>query len=101
MKRFMGICVKYKLRYCPDISKQNHNLLEKCLDARSEGTGTGTLTEHSDTTTFSKCLIAIRRFFTFIFSHVGLLSLVVGYCILGGITFEHLEKENELQVKVK
>merc|ERR1711892_17708 len=67
--------------------------------ARSEGTGTGTLTEHSDTTTFSKCLIAIRGFFTFIFSHVGLLSLVVGYCILGGITFEHLEKENELQVK--
>jgi len=67
--------------------------------ARSEGTGTGTLTEHSDTTNFSKCLIAIRRFFTFLFSHVGLLSMVVGYCILGGFTFEHLEKDNELQVK--
>ena len=68
------------------------------IDARSEGTGTGTLTEHSDTTNFSKCLIAIRRFFTFLFSHVGLLSMVVGYCILGGFTFEHLEKDNELQV---
>ena len=68
------------------------------LDARSEGTGTGTLTEQSETSNFSKCLIAIRRFFTFLFSHVGLLSMVVGYCILGGFTFEHLEKDNELQV---
>ena len=24
--------------------------------------------------------------------------MVMGYCILGGIVFEHLEKENELQV---
>eukprot|EP00090_Calanus_glacialis_P025224 TRINITY_DN39328_c0_g1_i1.p1 TRINITY_DN39328_c0_g1~~TRINITY_DN39328_c0_g1_i1.p1 ORF type:complete len:176 (-),score=33.98 TRINITY_DN39328_c0_g1_i1:47-574(-) len=67
--------------------------------ARSEGTGTGTLTEHSDTSNLTKCLVAIRSFFTFTFSHVGLLSMVMGYCILGGIVFEHLEQENELQVK--
>ena len=71
------------------------------LDARSEGTGTGTIEEHSDASNLSKCMIAIRRFFTFIFSHVGLLSMVMGYCILGGITFEHLEKDHELQVQLQ
>ena len=70
------------------------------LDARSEGTGTGTLEEHSEASNLSKCFTLIRRFFTFIFSHVGLLSLVCGYCILGAIAFEHLEKENELQVEI-
>ncbi len=33
------------------------------------------------------------------FSHIGLLSLVVGYCIMGAFIFEELEKENELMVK--
>ena len=36
---------------------------------------------------------------TFIFSHVGLLSMVVGYCIMGGFIFEHLERDHELMVK--
>ena len=44
-------------------------------------------------------MTGIRRFFTFLFSHIGLLALVSGYCILGGLTFQHLEKENELQVR--
>ena len=68
-------------------------------DARSECTGTIT-TEQSDVSNLSKCLTAVRRFFTFLFSHIGLLALVGGYCILGGLTFEHLERENELQVKL-
>ena len=69
-----------------------------CLDARSECTGTVTTEEQSDITNLSRCMTGIRRFFTFLFSHIGLLALVSGYCILGGLTFQHLEKENELQV---
>ena len=83
-------------------------------DARSEGTGTVTTEEQSDISglsrllllllllllmlLLSRCLTAIRRCFTFLFSHIGLLALVMGYCILGGLTFEHLERENEIQV---
>ena len=47
----------------------------------------------------SRCLTALRKAVTFLFSHIGLLALVSGYCIVGGLTFEHLEKENELNVK--
>jgi len=67
--------------------------------ARSECTGTVTTEEQSDISNLSRCLSAIRNLFTFLFSHIGLLALVSGYCILGGLTFEHLERENELQVK--
>jgi hypothetical protein len=38
-------------------------------------------------------------FCSFLFSHIGLLSLVVGYCIMGGFIFAELERENELMVK--
>ena len=59
-----------------------------------------TTEEQSDISSLSRCLTAVRRFFTFLFSHIGLLALVMGYCILGGLTFEHLERENEIQVKL-
>ena len=36
---------------------------------------------------------------SFLFSHIGLLSLVVGYCIMGAFIFEELERENEILVK--
>ena len=36
---------------------------------------------------------------SFLFSHIGLLSLVVGYCIMGAFIFEELERENEIMVK--
>nr|XP_022907834.1 two pore potassium channel protein sup-9-like [Onthophagus taurus] len=36
---------------------------------------------------------------TFFFSHITLVSMVVSYCILGAVTFEKLEKENEITVK--
>ena len=38
-------------------------------------------------------------FGSFLFSHIGLLSLVVGYCIMGAFIFEELERENEILVK--
>ena len=47
----------------------------------------------------SKCLKFFRQVLSFLLSHIGLLSLVVGYCIMGAFIFEKLEKENELEVK--
>ena len=35
-----------------------------------------------------------RSFASFLLSHIGLLSLVVGYCIMGAFIFEELEKVN-------
>ena len=70
-------------------------------DARSECTGTVTTEEQSDISPLSRCLGAAKQAVTFLFSHIGLLALVSGYCILGGLTFEHLERENELQVEFR
>ena len=36
---------------------------------------------------------------SFLLSHIGLLSLVVGYCIMGAFVFEELERDHELMVK--
>ena len=40
--------------------------------------------------TSSKCLYYLRNIVTFLVSHIGLVSLVVGYCIMGAFTFEAL-----------
>jgi len=42
-----------------------------------------------------------RNIATFLVSHIGLVSLVVGYCIMGAFAFEALEADNERQVKRK
>ena len=34
----------------------------------------------------------LRQLFGFLLSHIGLLTLVVGYCIMGAFIFEELEK---------
>ena len=60
-----------------------------------------TTEEQSDISPLSRCLGAAKQAVTFLFSHIGLLALVSGYCILGGLTFEHLERENELQVEFR
>ena len=50
-------------------------------------------------TACSKFLRFLRQLFGFLFSHIGLLSLVVGYSIMGAFIFEELEHANELLVK--
>ena len=35
----------------------------------------------------------------FLFSHIGLCAMVILYCVAGGFIFEHLEKNNEEQVR--
>jgi len=46
-----------------------------------------------------KCLYYLRNIATFLVSHIGLVSLVVGYCIAGAFTFEALEADNEKKIK--
>ncbi|XP_015930553.1 two pore potassium channel protein sup-9 [Parasteatoda tepidariorum] len=43
-----------------------------------------------------KCGHYCRVFMTHLFSHVGLCGLVVGYAIVGALTFEYLEAPNEI-----
>ena len=47
----------------------------------------------------SLCLKFIRKVLSFLLSHIGLLSLVVGYCIMGAFIFKELERHSEIEVK--
>ena len=47
----------------------------------------------------ASCCQFLRKVISFLLSHIGLLSLVVGYCIMGAFVFEILEKDHELMVK--
>ena len=40
-------------------------------------------------------IICVKRFITFLFSHVGLTCVVVGYTILGGLIFKEIELPEE------
>lgn len=53
--------------------------------------------------TRGRCVSAICvswKVFTCIFSHVLLVTVVVGYCMLGAKMFEYLEQTNEIEVRV-
>lgn len=45
----------------------------------------------------SQCRNYCRAVTTFCFSHIGLCSLVFGYCIMGAFTFKQLELKNEMK----
>lgn len=44
--------------------------------------------------------ICVKRFIAFLFSHVGLTCVVVGYTILGGIIFKEIELPEEKQTRL-
>lgn len=46
------------------------------------------------------CIAGSKKVATFVLSHVGLISLVVGYCLIGAVIFEALESEHERQVHI-
>jgi hypothetical protein len=56
-------------------------------------------TEEEERTRCRKCLAGVRTVTTFLLSHVGLISLVIAYCVLGAFTFERLERQHELDVR--
>lgn len=45
----------------------------------------------------STCLKCCKNFLTFLFSNIGLTSVVVAYSILGGFIFQKLEAPNEIE----
>lgn len=45
--------------------------------------------------TAAKCKDYCRKFLAFLFSHVGLCALVVGYAIGGALVFQHIEAPHE------
>ncbi|OXA61741.1 Uncoordinated protein 58 [Folsomia candida] len=57
--------------------------------------------EPEEKTKCQVCIEGCKHVTAFILSHVGLLSLVVGYCVIGAFTFEALEARNEIQEKRK
>ena len=44
---------------------------------------------------FAKCCYYCRTITTFLFSHIGLFSLVLGYSVVGAFTFHALEAPHE------
>ncbi|KAK7086547.1 hypothetical protein SK128_027173 [Halocaridina rubra] len=52
-----------------------------------------------DETHCGNCGYYLKNITKFLISHIGLVSLVVGYTIIGAFTFERLEADHELQVK--
>ena len=55
--------------------------------------------DEEERTKCKKCLAGCRSVTTFFLSHVGLISLVIAYCVMGAFTFESLEKQHELDVR--
>lgn len=45
------------------------------------------------------CGSYLKSILKFLVSHIGLVSLVVGYTIIGAFTFARLEAEHEVEVK--
>ena len=61
---------------------------------REEGSGGG-----GDGGQCGSCGYYLKNIIKFLISHIGLVSLVIGYTIVGAITFERLEAEHERDVK--
>lgn len=47
----------------------------------------------------ASCGYYLKNIIKFLLSHIGLVSLVVGYTIVGAFTFSKLESEYEIEVK--
>ncbi|XP_043209402.1 potassium channel subfamily K member 18-like [Amphibalanus amphitrite] len=56
-------------------------------------------TGRGNSSKWSTCGYYTKNILVFLVSHIGLVSLVVGYCVIGAFAFEALEATNELQVK--
>ena len=56
-------------------------------------------TQKPPPTKCASCCKFLKSVISFLLSHIGLLSLVVGYCIMGAFIFEILERSNELEIK--
>lgn len=55
--------------------------------------------EPEEKTKCQYCITGCKQLLTFFLSHIGLLTLVVGYCLIGAVMFEALEAQNERDVR--
>jgi hypothetical protein len=46
------------------------------------------------------CICVSWKIFSYVFSHVTLIALVVLYCLAGGVLFQKLEEANEREVSL-
>ena len=51
--------------------------------------------------TVAKAKSCMKLFIANLFSHVGLCALVIGYAIMGAFVFKKLEKDNEMNTRLK
>ncbi len=48
-----------------------------------------------------KCCYYCRQVTTFLFSHIGLCTLLIGYALMGAFTFQALESKNEVRQRLE
>lgn len=80
--------------YCDDTVSE-----EEMIKQRQRNTRLTSRRESKVRQRQKKVINCCKKGIAFLFSHIGLCSLVVGYCILGGMIFKALEGENEIQQK--
>lgn len=80
--------------YCDDTISE-----EEMIKQRQRNTRLTTRRESKVRQRQKKVINCCKKGIAFLFSHIGLCSLVVGYCILGGIIFKALEGDNEIEQK--
>ena len=56
--------------------------------------------EEVERTKCEVCISGCKQVTTFTLSHVGLLTLVVCYCLIGAAIFEALEADHEIFVRI-
>ncbi|UXI14176.1 hypothetical protein NH340_JMT00119 [Sarcoptes scabiei] len=70
----------------------------------SAGGGGGSKTQSQNIRSMTKCgrcCYYCRLFMTFIFSHIGLGTMLLGYALIGAFTFQALESEHEQRQRKK
>ncbi|XP_060571984.1 E3 ubiquitin-protein ligase RBBP6-like [Ruditapes philippinarum] len=80
--------------YCDDTISE-----EEMIKQRQRNTRLTSRRESKVRQRQKKVINCCKKGIAFLFSHIGLCSLVVGYCILGGIIFKALEGDNEIEQK--
>lgn len=82
--------------YCDDTMSMSE---EEMIKKRQRNTRLTSRRESKVRQRQKKVISCCKKFVAFLFSHIGLCSVVVAYCILGGIIFKALEGEREIEKK--
>lgn len=86
--------IQFSTPYCDDPMTE-----EELIKQRQRNTRLTTRRESKVRQRQKKVIGYCKTFIAFLFSHIGLCSLVVAYCILGGFIFKELEGPHEMAKK--